>query len=73
VESVDLKTGQTTLILSDPNLTGGAGLPSGRLFFSRSNDASDLDITGRRNRGSSTRGDRERMERLGAPELVKRR
>jgi Tol biopolymer transport system component len=32
---IDLKTGQTTVILSDPTLTGGSRLPDGRLILAR--------------------------------------
>jgi eukaryotic-like serine/threonine-protein kinase len=39
VGSVDLKTGQNTVMLSDPNITGGSGLPDGRVIFSRGKDA----------------------------------
>jgi eukaryotic-like serine/threonine-protein kinase len=41
VGSVDLKTGQTTDILSDPTQTGGSGLPDGRVIVARGKDSSN--------------------------------
>ena len=38
VESVDLKTNQTTITLSDPNITGGALMPDGRWIIALAND-----------------------------------